>query len=115
MRCVAAGPSERPVKAAASATAVGGRRRAGPGGVQFVSTGYDVGGDPGYGASDLLSCNSSVGSGVILASDGWLVTNAHVVRAVAGSVSSLVKTPQSLRGQGAEAGEWISRLVWIPL
>ena len=48
--------------------------------VQIFSTGYDRDSDRVHGNTDLPSRGSSSGSGLIIGSDGWTVTNAHVVQ-----------------------------------
>src|SRR6201981_3700110 len=48
--------------------------------VQIFSRGYSPDGDREHGNTDLLSRGLTSGSGIIIASDGWIVTNAHVVQ-----------------------------------
>jgi serine protease Do len=48
--------------------------------VQIFSTGYRPDGDREHRNTDLLSRGLTSGSGIIIASDGWIVTNAHVVQ-----------------------------------
>jgi serine protease Do len=48
--------------------------------VQIFSTGYISSGDRERRNTDLLSRGLTSGSGIIIGSDGWVVTNAHVVQ-----------------------------------
>jgi serine protease Do len=48
--------------------------------VQIFSTGYNPDGDREHRNTDLLSRGLTSGSGIIIGSDGWIVTNAHVVQ-----------------------------------
>jgi serine protease Do len=48
--------------------------------VQIFSTGYTPDADREHRNTDLLSRGLTSGSGIIIASDGWIVTNAHVVQ-----------------------------------
>jgi len=55
-------------------------KRVSPGVVQIFSTGYRADSDREHRNTDLLSRGLTSGSGILLASDGWIVTNAHVVQ-----------------------------------
>jgi serine protease Do len=55
-------------------------KRVSPGVVQIFSTGYSPESDREHRNADLLSRGLTSGSGIIIASDGWIVTNAHVVQ-----------------------------------
>jgi serine protease Do len=55
-------------------------KRVSPSVVQIFSTGYKADSDREHRNTDLLSRGLTSGSGIILASDGWIVTNAHVVQ-----------------------------------
>src|ERR1700756_2202409 len=48
--------------------------------VQIFSTGYKPDSERDHRNADLLSRGVTSGSGIILASDGWIVTNAHLVQ-----------------------------------
>ena len=48
--------------------------------VRIFSTGYTSSGDREHRNTDLLSRSLTSGSGIIIGSDGWVVTNAHVVQ-----------------------------------
>jgi serine protease Do len=55
-------------------------KRVSPSVVQIFSTGYNLDTDHEHTNTDLLSRGSSLASGLVIASDGWVVTNAHVVQ-----------------------------------
>jgi hypothetical protein len=55
-------------------------KRVSPSIVRIFSTGYNLDSDREHTNTDLLSRGSSLGSGLIIATEGWVVTNAHVVQ-----------------------------------
>src|SRR4029077_15389800 len=55
-------------------------KRVSPSVVQIFSMGYGSDSDREHRNTDLLSRGLTSGSGIIIASDGWIVTNAHVVQ-----------------------------------
>ena len=63
-------------------------KRVSPSVVQIFSTGYNLDTDREHNNANLFSRRSSSGSGIIIASDGWIVTNAHV--AMGGDVTPFV-------------------------
>ena len=55
-------------------------KRVSPSVVQIFSIGYKPDSDRDHRNTDLLSRGLTSGSGIIIESDGWIVTNAHVVQ-----------------------------------
>jgi len=74
--------------------------------VQIFSTGYKADSDREHRNTDQLSRGLTSGSGIILASDGWIVTNAHVVQGgrrirVQLNPEALLSVPQNGRSRHA--------------
>jgi serine protease Do len=80
-------------------------KRVSPSVVQIFSTGYNLGTDREHN-SNLSSRRSSSGSGIIIAADGWIVTNAHVVeggRRIRVRLNQGVDFPPSPNGKSRHA------------
>jgi serine protease Do len=69
--------------------------------VQIVSTGYGRG-DERTGSASLLTRQRSTGSGVLLAADGYIITNNHVVQGARKIEVRLPSTGLAKTGQGTE-------------
>jgi serine protease Do len=76
-------------------------KRVRPSVVQIFSTGYNLDTDREHNNTNLFSRRSSSGSGIIIASDGWIVTNAHVV---AGSRRIRVRLNQEVEVSASQNG-----------
>lgn len=73
--------------------------RVDPAVVQIVSTSYGRGEEGEHGSANLLTRQHSTGSGVLLAADGYIVTNEHVVQ---GARKIEVRLPAKEPGNGKE-------------
>src|SRR5271154_6551920 len=76
-------------------------KRVSPSVVQIFSTGYKLETDHEHNNTNLFSQRSSSGSGIIIAADGWIVTNAHVVE---GSRRIRVRLNQENDGSASRNG-----------
>jgi serine protease Do len=76
-------------------------QRVSPSVVQIFSTGYNLDTDREHSNTNLFSRRSSSGSGIIIAADGWIVTNAHVVE---GSRRIRVRLNQEGDGSASQNG-----------
>src|SRR5271170_1970367 len=76
-------------------------KRVSPSVVQIFSTGYNLETDHEHNNTNLFSQRSSSGSGIIIAADGWIVTNAHVVE---GSRRIRVRLNQENDGSASRNG-----------
>jgi len=77
-------------------------KRVSPSVVQIFSTGYNLDTDREHSNTNLFSRRSSSGSGIIIAADGWIVTNAHVVegsRRIRVRLNQEVDIPASQNGR----------------
>jgi serine protease Do len=81
-------------------------KRVRPSVVQIFSTGYNLDTDREHNNTNLFSRRSSSGSGIIIAADGWIVTNAHVVagsRRIRVRLNQEVEVPASQNGRSRHA------------
>ena len=76
-------------------------KRVSPSVVQIFSTGYSLDTDRERSNTNLFSRRSSSGSGIIIAADGWVVTNAHVVE---GSRRIRVRLNQEGEASSSQSG-----------
>ena len=81
--------------------------------VQIFSTGYSLDSDQQRANTDLPSRGTSLGSGLVIASDGWVVTNAHVVlggRRIRVRLNQAVLSPKP-QNQRSRCTEFDAKLV----
>jgi serine protease Do len=76
-------------------------KRVSPSVVQIFSTGYNLDTDREHSNTNLFSRRLSSGSGIIIGSDGWIVTNAHVVE---GSRRIRVRLNQEGEASSSQSG-----------